>query len=141
MAKVYNEEFKKQLVKEYIQGKSYPSLEKEYGVAKPALSGWVKKYSGECQIPQPHTTNFPVFSPKEIQALHKRTAELEKPVQSTYDDKVKGLIPEVVCIELLDKYQTERTEKAAQLRELEQQIADRQCRIMCRMGEPYPAVP
>lgn len=42
MAKVYNEEFKKQLVKEYIQGKSYPSLEKEYGVAKSTLSGWVK---------------------------------------------------------------------------------------------------
>lgn len=35
MAKVYNEKFKKQLVKEYIQGKSYPSLEKEYGIAKP----------------------------------------------------------------------------------------------------------
>ena len=29
MGNVYNEEFKKQLVKEYIQGKSYPSLEKE----------------------------------------------------------------------------------------------------------------
>ncbi len=73
MAKVYNEEFKKQLVKEYIQGKSYPSLEKEYGAAKPALSGWVKKYSGECQIPQPHTTNFPVFSPKEPQNWKRRT--------------------------------------------------------------------
>ena len=34
MAKVYNEEFKKQLVKERIQGKSYPSLEKEYGGCK-----------------------------------------------------------------------------------------------------------
>ena len=30
MAKVYNEEFKKQLVKEYIQGKSYPALEKVF---------------------------------------------------------------------------------------------------------------
>lgn len=39
MAKVYNEEFKKQLVKEYIQGKSYLTLEKEYGVAKSTLSG------------------------------------------------------------------------------------------------------
>lgn len=29
MANVYNEEFKKQLVKEYIQGKSYPILAKE----------------------------------------------------------------------------------------------------------------
>ena len=47
-------------------------------------------------------------------------------MQSTYEDKVKGLIPEAVCIELLNKYQTERTEKAAQLRELEQQIEDSQ---------------
>ena len=78
MAKVYNEEFKKQLVKEYIQGKSYLTLEKEYGVAKSTLSGWVKKYSKECLILQPHTTNSPVFSPKEIQDLHKRIAELEK---------------------------------------------------------------
>ncbi len=78
MAKVYNEEFKKQLVKEYIQGKSYPTLEKEYGVAKSTLSGWVKKYSEECLISQPHTTNSTAFSPKEIQQLHKRIAELEK---------------------------------------------------------------
>lgn len=47
-------------------------------------------------------------------------------MQSTYEDKVKGLIPEAVCIELLNKYQTERAEKAAQLRELEQQIEDSQ---------------
>ena len=78
MAKVYNEEFKKQLVKEYIQGKSYLTLEKKYGVAKSTLSGWVKKYSEECQFSQPHTTNFPVIPQKEIQDLHKRIAELEK---------------------------------------------------------------
>ena len=47
MAKVYNDEFKKQLVKEQIQGKSYPILEKEYSAAKSTLSGWVKKYSEE----------------------------------------------------------------------------------------------
>ena len=54
------------------------SVTKKLDHLKPALSGWVKKYSGECQISQPHTTNFPVFSPKEIQDLHKRIAELEK---------------------------------------------------------------
>lgn len=37
MANVYNEEFKKQLVKEYIQGKSYSILAKEYGIAKSTL--------------------------------------------------------------------------------------------------------
>ena len=54
MANVYNEEFKKQLVKEYIQGKSYSILPKEYGIAKSTLSGWIKKYSEECQLFQPH---------------------------------------------------------------------------------------
>ena len=39
MAKIYNEEFKKQLVKGYIQGKSCPILEKEYRAAKSTLSG------------------------------------------------------------------------------------------------------
>ena len=78
MGNVGNEEFKKQLVKEYIQGKSYLTLEKEYGVAKSTLSGWVKKYSKECLILQPNNTKSPVFSPKEIQDLHKRIAELEK---------------------------------------------------------------
>lgn len=33
---------KKQLVKEYIQGKSYPTLVKEYDIAESTLSGWVK---------------------------------------------------------------------------------------------------
>ncbi|MCI9138643.1 MAG: transposase [Lachnospiraceae bacterium] len=78
MAKAYNEEFKKQLVKENIQGKRYPTLEKEEGVAKSTLFGWVKKDSEECQISQPHTTNFPVIPQKEIPDLHKRIAELEK---------------------------------------------------------------
>ena len=48
--------------------------------------------------------------------------ELEKLIAATYEDKVNGLIPESVCVELLNKYQTERNEKAAQLKELEQQL-------------------
>ena len=63
---------------------------------------------------------------KTVKAVRKRLAELERLVQSTYEDKVKGLIPEVVCVELLNKYQTERTEKAAQLEELERRIEDSQ---------------
>lgn len=36
------------------------------------------------------------------------------------------MIPEAVCIELLNKYQTERAEKAARLEELERRIEDSQ---------------
>ena len=96
MSKVYNEEFKKQLVKQYIQGKSYPSLEKDYGVASSTLSGWVKKYSEECQLSQPHTTNFPVFSPKEIQQLHKRITELEKENLSNWKTNPMAYIEPII---------------------------------------------
>lgn len=63
---------------------------------------------------------------KTVKALNKRPAELEKLVQGTYEDKVKGTIPEAVCIELMNKYQAERTEKAAHLQALERQIEDSQ---------------
>ncbi len=59
---------------------------------------------------------------KTAKALNKRLTELEKLIAATYEDKVKGLIPESVCIELLNKYQAERNEKTAQLKELEQQL-------------------
>ena len=49
-------------------------------------------------------------------------ANLDKLVAATYEDKVKGAIPEAVCIELLNKYQSERNEKTSQLTELKQQM-------------------
>lgn len=61
---------------------------------------------------------------KTVKALGKRLAELEKLLQSTYEDKVKGMIPEAVCVELMNKYQTERTEKAGQLKELERRMEE-----------------
>jgi hypothetical protein len=41
MANVYNEKFKKQLVKEYIQGKSY--LQKKYKNFTRELQNWKKR--------------------------------------------------------------------------------------------------
>lgn len=63
---------------------------------------------------------------KNIKSLNKRLSELEKLIQSIYEDKIKGKIPEAICIELMNKYQTERTEKASQLQELEQQVEENQ---------------
>ena len=63
---------------------------------------------------------------KTARIIRKRLAELEKLVQNVYEDKVKGSIPETVCIELINKYQTERTEKAEQFQKLEQQIEESQ---------------
>ena len=59
---------------------------------------------------------------KTAKALNKRLTELEKLIAATYEDKVKGVIPESVCIELLNKYQAERGEKAAQLKGVEQRL-------------------
>ena len=78
MAKKYNEEFKKQVVHDYLKGTSYPQLSKEYGIAKSTIAGWVKKYSEECQYTKPHTTSIPSDSAREIHVLDKKIAELEK---------------------------------------------------------------
>lgn len=56
MTKRYQEEFKKQIVQEYLKGASYPKLSIEYNVAKSTIMGWVKKYSEECQTTMPQTT-------------------------------------------------------------------------------------
>ena len=44
--KSYTPEFKQQLVDLYRTGNySYPQLEREYGVSKSCISGWVKNLS------------------------------------------------------------------------------------------------
>lgn len=73
---------------------------------------------------QSHSSQETAAIKKTAKALTKRLAELEKLIAATYEDKVKGTIPEAVCVELLNKYQAERTEKADQLRNLEQQLED-----------------
>ncbi|MCL1951277.1 MAG: DUF4368 domain-containing protein [Oscillospiraceae bacterium] len=56
-------------------------------------------------------------------ALVSRLGELERLTQSLYEDKVKGAIPEAVCENLIQKYEAERVEKAAQLEEILQRLA------------------
>ena len=45
-----------------------------------------------------------------LTAAEKRLTELEKLVQSVYEDKVKGTIPEAFCVQLMQKYENERVE-------------------------------
>ena len=49
-----------------------------------------------------------------MNALDKRLTELEKLVVAAYEDKVKGAIPEALCVQLLKRYEDERTEKVEQ---------------------------
>ena len=73
----YDTDFKKELVREYIDGKSLNDLYQTYGVAKSTIAGWVKKYSEECQYIKPQNKNNN-NSNEEIHALNKKIKELEK---------------------------------------------------------------
>ena len=55
-------------------------------------------------------------------ALDKRLAELEKLVVAAYEDKVKGAIPEAMCIQLLKRYEGERVDKLEQRTKLSTQL-------------------
>jgi len=48
MSKHYDVEFKKEVVNEYLKGRTLGDLSKTYGVATSTVSGWIKKYSEEC---------------------------------------------------------------------------------------------
>ncbi|MCD7804473.1 MAG: recombinase family protein [Oscillospiraceae bacterium] len=55
-------------------------------------------------------------------ATEKRLSELERLVMSAYEDKVKGEIPEALCVQLLHRYEDERLEKLEQKAELTARI-------------------
>ena len=49
-----------------------------------------------------------------LAAVEKRLAELSKLTQAIYEDKVMGRIPEAVCVQLMNQYEAERTDKLEQ---------------------------
>lgn len=51
-----------------------------------------------------------------------RLEELGKLLSSVYEDKVMGRIPEEVCVELLKKYQDEKTELVTEIAALESKL-------------------
>ncbi len=57
-----------------------------------------------------------------MDALDKRLAELEKLVVSAYEDKVKGAIPEALCVQLIKRYGDERADKLEQRTKLSAQL-------------------
>mgnify|MGYP005765714763 FL=1 len=56
---------------------------------------------------------------QELKAVKTRLDELERLMQSLYEDKYSGTVPQSVFQTLMRKYETERVEKAAALPELE----------------------
>ena len=49
-----------------------------------------------------------------LTVVEKRLAELSRLTQAIYEDKVMGHIPEAVCVQLMNQYEAERTEKLEQ---------------------------
>ena len=56
---------------------------------------------------------------KRLLADKKRLTELEKLIQSVYEDKVSGKIPEEICISLMEKYLEEKKTLSARVSESE----------------------
>lgn len=59
----------------------------------------------------------------ELSAIDRRLPELDRLVQSAYEDKVMGKIPENLCVQLLNGYEAERKAKQERRRELTEQLA------------------
>lgn len=77
MTKKYNEEFKKEVVKEYLKGRTTGEIAKEYGIAKSSVSAWSKIYNEECLYKTPNLSTG-ISNNEEIRTLNKRITELEK---------------------------------------------------------------
>ena len=61
---------------------------------------------------------------QELRLASSRIAELERLMQSLYEDKCTGVVPQSVFQTLMQKYETERAQKAAALPELEQKVRE-----------------
>ena len=59
----------------------------------------------------------------ELSAIDRRLPELDWLVQSAYEDKVLGKIPENLCVQLLNGYEAERKAKHERRRELTEQLS------------------
>lgn len=59
----------------------------------------------------------------ELSAIERRLPELDRLVQSAYEDKVLGKIPENLCVQLLNGYEAEHKAKQERRRELTEQLA------------------
>lgn len=59
---------------------------------------------------------------KKLNESRNRLAELNNLMQSVYEDKVSGKIPEDICLQFLTKYETERKELQAIVAKIEERL-------------------
>ena len=61
---------------------------------------------------------------KELQIKRRRIEELTRMIQSVYEDKVSGKMPENICFGLIEKYSTEQNTLTAELEKLETKLSE-----------------
>ena len=61
---------------------------------------------------------------KELQAKRKRTEELSRLMQLAYEDRLKGKMPEDICIGFIQKYSDEQNRLENEIAELEERLTE-----------------
>jgi len=61
---------------------------------------------------------------KELRKAEKRATELDKLIESAFEEKVAGKIPEDVCVKLIEKYTAEQTELKEKVESLTQALRE-----------------
>lgn len=61
---------------------------------------------------------------KELQIKRKRTEELSRLMQLAYEDRLKGKMPEDICIGFIQKYSEEQKKVDAEIAELEERLTE-----------------
>lgn len=61
---------------------------------------------------------------KELQAKRKRAGELSRLMQLAYEDRLKGKMPEDICIGFIQKYSDEQKKVEAEIAELEEKLTE-----------------
>ena len=61
---------------------------------------------------------------KELQIKRKRTEELSRLMQLAYEDRLKGKMPEDICISFIQKYSEEQKKVNAEIAELEERLTE-----------------
>lgn len=59
-----------------------------------------------------------------LQTKKARAAELKKLIEMAYEDRMKGKLPEDICLEFIEKYSSEEKSLNTEIAELEQQISE-----------------
>ena len=61
---------------------------------------------------------------KELQIKRKRTEELSRLMQIAYEDRLKGKMPEDICLNFIQKYSEEQKKVNAEIAELEERLTE-----------------